>query len=152
MRLTALQNGLLCTVAMAENFCREIFLFVRGRVLHGAVVYRLCSSQLANTKDLIPQFFCSLVVCVLCIQPIVTSVGRGSDFRPSFSKLGGLRAHTDVPFMALTATSSESTQSTIVKLLDMKQPIIVSHNLDRPNIYFSTSPIKSLSVRLLLIA
>lgn len=82
---------------------------------------------------------------------ILTSIDRGSDFRPSFSRLGGLRAHTDVPFMVLTATCDVSAQSMIVKLLDMKQPIIVSRNLDRPNIYFSTSPIKSLSVRLLLI-
>ena len=81
----------------------------------------------------------------------LTSIDRGSDFRPSFSRLGGLRAHTDVPFMALTATCDESAQSMIVKLLDMKQPVIVSRNLDRPNIYFSTSPINSLSVRMLLI-
>ena len=85
------------------------------------------------------------------MQPIVMFIGRGSDFRPSFSRLGELRAHTDVPFMALTA-NSESTQSAIVKLLDMKQPIIVSRNLNHPNIYFSTSLIKSLSVRLLVIA
>ena len=78
------------------------------------------------------------------------SIVRGSDFRPSFSRLGGLRANTDVPFMALTATCGESVQSLIVKSLDMKQPIIVSRNLDRPNIYFS-SPINSLCVMMLLI-
>ena len=30
---------------------------------------------------------------------------RGTDFRWSFSKLGGLRALTNAPFMALTATA-----------------------------------------------
>ena len=64
----------------------------------------------------------------------LTSVGRGSDFRPPFSKLGGLGAHTNVPFMALTVTSSEATQSMIVKSLYVKQPIIVSCNLDCPKI------------------
>ena len=96
---------------------------------------------------LIPRIFLYLIIIITHIKHI----DRGSDFRPSFSRLGGLRAHTDVPFMALTATCDESAQSMIVKLLDMKQPIIVSRNLERPNIYFSTSPIKSLSVRLLFI-
>ena len=76
---------------------------------------------------------------------------RGSDFRPAFSKLGGLRAHTDVPVMALTATASDATKSQIVECLHLIEPTVVSRNLDRPNIYFSVSPIKALDVRKLML-
>lgn len=60
---------------------------------------------------------------------------RGRDFRTAFDKLGGLRALTDAPFMALTASAPTNVQSAIVKSLHLKGPIVISYSLDRPNIY-----------------
>ena len=39
---------------------------------------------------------------------------RGDDFQVAFKKLGGLRALTSVPFMALTTTASPKTRSDII--------------------------------------
>ena len=72
-------------------------------------------------------------------------VHRGHDFRTAFDKLGGLRALTDAPFMALTASAPANTQSKIIESLHLKDPI-VSQSLDKANIYLSASPIRSVNV------
>lgn len=71
---------------------------------------------------------------------------RGDDFRVSFKKLGGLRALTSVPFMALTATASPKSKSEIIESLNLEKPVIVTGLLNRPNIFLSASPISRLSV------
>ena len=58
--------------------------------------------------------------------------------------MGGVRA-LDVPFMALTASAPE-VEATIISSLQLSNPVIVHCDLDRPNIYFSCSPIKTLNV------
>ena len=68
---------------------------------------------------------------------------RGDEFRPMF---GSLRAHTRVPFMALTAMASDTTATAIIKSLHLDQPVIISRSLDRHNLYFSLGPVKSLKV------
>ena len=71
---------------------------------------------------------------------------RGKDFRTAFSKIGGLRAVTSVPFMALTATASSTTQKLISQSLHLENPVVVSCSLNRPNIYFSASSMKGYNV------
>lgn len=66
----------------------------------------------------------------------------------SFMKLGGLRALTNVPFMALTATASKETQTAICDSLHLNNPVVISQTVDRPNIYLSASPIRNISVSL----
>ena len=63
-------------------------------------------------------------------------VHRGHDFRTAFDKLGGLRALTDAPFMALTASAPANTQSKIIESLHLKDPIVVYQLLDRAKIFF----------------
>ena len=77
---------------------------------------------------------------------IQISFYRGKDFRTAFRKLGGLRALTNAPFMALTATASEEMQASIEELLNMAEPVVISRSIDRPNVYYSASTIKSLDV------
>ena len=71
---------------------------------------------------------------------------RGTDLRPSFNQLGNLRAIIKSPFMALTATASQRTCNAIVGSLHLDHPVTISRSLNRPNIYFSVSQIKSLKV------
>ena len=71
---------------------------------------------------------------------------RGKDFRTVFSKLGGLRALTNAPFMALTATANEEMQASIEESLNMAEPVVISRSVDRPNVYYSVSTIKSIDV------
>lgn len=65
-----------------------------------------------------------------------------------FSKLGGLCALINAPFVALTATASEEMQSSIEESLNMAEPLVISRSVDRPNVYYSASPIKSIDVSL----
>ena len=71
---------------------------------------------------------------------------RGSDFRTSFRSIGGLRALTDAPFIALSASAPPSVEKCIVDSLHLKSPVHVSHSLDRPNIFLSYSKSKGLTV------
>ena len=71
---------------------------------------------------------------------------RGSDFRTSFNSIGGLRALTDVPFMALSASAPPLVAKTIVDSLHLKSPIQICHSLDRPNIFISYAMSKGLTV------
>ena len=48
--------------------------------------------------------------------------------------------------MALTATASCETQSAIQESLKLVRPVVVSLNLNRPNVYLSVSTIQSLWV------
>ena len=57
-----------------------------------------------------------------------------------------MRALTDVPFMALTASAPSDIQDVIVNSLHLNNPVFVNCDLDRPNIYMSVNPIKSLNV------
>ena len=48
--------------------------------------------------------------------------------------------------MALTATASADTQCSVVESLDMRNPLVVSQCLNRPNIFYSASAMKGMSV------
>ena len=58
---------------------------------------------------------------------------RGKDFRTSFEKIGSLRAFTDVPFMALTASAPADIEATIVNSLHLESPVFIRGDVDRPN-------------------
>ena len=77
----------------------------------------------------------------------IMSYLRGNDFRTAFGKIGGLRAS---PIMALTATASAETESMISTSLSLTEPVVISQRLNRANIFFSASGIKSLAVSMLL--
>ena len=72
---------------------------------------------------------------------------RGADFRRAFSKLGGLRAVTNLPFMALIATAPPHVEAELISSLHMHDPVIVRQPLDRPNIYLSASRSVGMKVR-----
>lgn len=67
-------------------------------------------------------------------------------FRPAFEKLGGLRAFTNAPFMALTASANSDVQKLIQSSLHLHYPVVVSQSLDRPNVFFSVGEIKGYTV------
>lgn len=62
----------------------------------------------------------------------------GHDFRPEYTKLGGLKtAFPQVPIMALTATADQNTQQDILQHLQLFQPHLYIGSFDRPNIRYS---------------
>ena len=58
---------------------------------------------------------------------------RGEDFRKEFRSMGGLRALTDVPFIALSASAPLIVQSDIIRSLQLLSPVVVSCDINRPN-------------------
>lgn len=84
----------------------------------------------------------------LCTKNVLfrDCICRVANFLTAFSSIGGLHALCNALIMALTATASGETQSFIVSLLSMSEPLVVSQSLNRPNIFFSASGIKSLDV------
>ena len=72
---------------------------------------------------------------------------RGHDFRTSFSRLGRLRPLTNVPFMALTATASPEVEKNICQSLQLVNPVVISCNLNHPNIYLFASCMNGYQVR-----
>ena len=70
----------------------------------------------------------------------------GAQFRTCFRKIGGLRALTDVPLIAVTATAPIVVQSEICDSLGLKEPAVILQTLDRPNIFLSCSKSKGLNV------
>ena len=76
---------------------------------------------------------------------------RGPEFRTSFTRIGGLRALTGVPFMALSASASPSIVKIIEDSLQLKSLFRIDHNLDRPNIFLSCAKSRGLSVSKLIL-
>ena len=72
---------------------------------------------------------------------------RGEKFRTAFRQLGGLRALTSAPFMALTASVPPSIEAEVKATLELHvhDCVMVSLPLDRPNIYISTKKKNCLS-------
>ena len=93
---------------------------------------------------------CLFVLCIGCFTLHVYCTSRGKDFRKCFKEIGGLRALTDVPIMALTATAPEAMKASICSSLGLTEPVVISQTLDRPNIYFSTCKSKGLNVSMQL--
>ena len=74
---------------------------------------------------------------------------RGPTFRTAFQKLGGLRAITKAPIMALTASAPPAFEREIVNSLALDNTVVVREQLNRPNIYISVGKKLSITVSLL---
>ncbi|CAK8739947.1 ATP-dependent DNA helicase RecQ [Sodalis praecaptivus] len=62
----------------------------------------------------------------------------GHDFRPEYRALGQIKRHfATLPFLALTATADEATRQDILRLLDLRDPLIQVSSFDRPNIRYT---------------
>ena len=62
---------------------------------------------------------------------------RGAQFHRAFERIGGLRALTKVPFMALTASAPPIVEDKIINSLCLCDPVKVKLDLNRPNVYIS---------------
>ena len=60
----------------------------------------------------------------------------GYDFRPDYLRIGDLRARTDAPVIALTATATPSVASDIMDKLCFKEPLVLRSGFERPNLSY----------------
>ena len=72
----------------------------------------------------------------------------GHDFRPDYLRIHELRDIIDAPAMALTATATPAVLEEIESRLDLRQPVRVFAGLDRPNLTFAVSPLRTRDMRL----
>jgi len=64
----------------------------------------------------------------------------GDDFRPSYRRIGEVRAFLDCPVLALTATATPRVREEIRASLGLRDPHIVVKSFDRPNLSWSVLP------------
>ena len=98
-----------------------------------AVFLFLAPEQLAkqSTVDRIKALDIALIVVdeAHCVS------SWGHDFRPDYLALGNVREQLgNPPVAALTATASPPVRDEIVERLGMKDPLVLVHGFDRPNI------------------
>ncbi|WP_432359098.1 RecQ family ATP-dependent DNA helicase [Sporosarcina sp. UB5] len=68
----------------------------------------------------------------------------GFDFRPDYLRIGDfLKQKESLPILALTATANDKVLHDIQYYLQMEQPIVQRHSLDRPNISYSVQEMNS---------
>lgn len=63
----------------------------------------------------------------------------GHDFRPEYARLGEIheRLPGDCPVIALTATAPPAVLDDIVSSLRLREPRVMNHGIDRPNLFLS---------------
>ena len=67
----------------------------------------------------------------------------GHDFRPDYLKLGAVIEELGhPPILALTATASPPVREEIIEALGMRQPTVIVHGFDRPNIWLGVERFK----------
>ena len=67
----------------------------------------------------------------------------GHDFRPHYQKLSKFRKlFPKIPILAVTATATETVVNDIINVLTLKEPLVVSANFDRPNLYIKCVDVK----------
>ena len=75
----------------------------------------------------------------MCVSlSIYIYVYRGGDSRKEFAELGEIRSliPSKCNIMALTATATDVTRSTIFKVLNMVNPVMITHSPDKSNLFY----------------
>jgi len=64
----------------------------------------------------------------------------GHEFRPDYRSLGLLRTEfPDIPIAAFTATATRQVQDDVVRLLGLRDPLVVRASFDRPEIFYKVA-------------
>ncbi|WP_258064467.1 ATP-dependent DNA helicase RecQ [Arthrobacter sp. ZGTC131] len=93
----------------------------------------LAPEQLAKAETV--ERLAALKVSLFVVDEAHCVSSWGHDFRPDYLRLGEVRGHLgNPPVAALTATASPPVRDEIQQRLKMKDPLVLVHGFDRPNI------------------
>ncbi|MGC5170940.1 RecQ family ATP-dependent DNA helicase [Microbacterium sp. DT81.1] len=93
----------------------------------------LAPEQLA--KDDVLRRLATLRITLFVVDEAHCVASWGHDFRPDYLRLGEVRDALGNPTtVALTATGAEPVRVEIIERLALKDPLVVVHGVDRPNI------------------
>ena len=72
----------------------------------------------------------------------------GNEFRREFSRLGELRSllPRHVHILAITATATASLRRSVIKILGMKDTVVITENVDKPNLVYSVLTFESMEI------
>lgn len=102
----------------------------------------LAPEQLANadTMDSLKEAPPSLIV----VDEAHCVAEWGHDFRPEYLQLGAaVEALGNPPILALTATAAAPVREEIIERLHMRDPVVIVHGFDRPNLRLSVERVGS---------
>ena len=75
-----------------------------------------------------------ITVSFLAIDEAHCVSAWGHDFRPSYAQLGKLREQFAAPVVALTATATPEVRGDIIRMLALRDPVVIARGFDRPNL------------------
>ena len=71
----------------------------------------------------------------------------GYDFRPSYLRLGEVRARIGCPVVALTATATPEVRQDIIRQLRLREPAVVARGFDRTNLTWHVVPARDAAIK-----
>ena len=95
----------------------------------------LAPEQLA--RDDVSERLAALDVSLLVIDEAHCVSSWGHDFRPDYLQLGTLVQALGRPVLALTATAAPPVRSEIITSLNLRDPLVLAHGFDRPNLHLA---------------
>lgn len=123
-----------CTVANKEDIKKKI-LINKYRLVYTTPEY------ITNQTNFLKELDKKNILQLIAIDEAHVISSWSNDFRPSYKKLGFLKELFPlIPIMALTATATEKVQKDIIKVLNLKNPLIIRTSFDRPNLFIKVYP------------
>ena len=99
------------------------------------VVY-LAPEYLVTQEEFVKELFDTGFLLGFFLDEVHCTSSMGNDFRPSYKKLSCLKRWCkNVLIVGLTATATMAVQEDIIKILKLKNPLIIKTTFDRPNLY-----------------
>ena len=95
----------------------------------------LAPEQLAREE--VADRLAALDVSLLVIDEAHCVSSWGHDFRPDYLQLGTLVQALGCPVLALTATAAPPVRSEIIASLNLREPLVLAHGFDRPNLHLA---------------
>jgi werner syndrome ATP-dependent helicase len=94
-------------------------------------------------ETFVRQMYAKKLLTAIAIDESHCTSMWGNDFRAAYKALGCLKDWMpDVPIVALTATATPKVQADIIKILKLRNPLIVKTSFDRPNLHIKVLPKK----------